>query len=274
MKKTLLFISLIILVGCNQPEQSMTEEFHKIYDGGSDVSSMLQKTAKITVFFGHQSVGYNITEGIEAWHAETGIPSTLVETREFKEIDSGAFVHFRIGENQDPFSKMEDFATVLKQLPDTILPIAFFKFCYIDILDTTQVDPLFNGFKKRMIQLKKQHPLVKIVLVTAPYTGIQRGWRALVKRVLFMPLDGELENMKRHQFNTRMIEELGEDFSIFDLGKVESTLPNGTANTYKYKGEYYPALCDEYTYDLGHLTDMGSRVVSYNLISFLAGHGL
>lgn len=274
MREICLFLSLIFLAGCNKPEQSMTEEFHKVYDGGNDVSSMLKEIGKTTIFFGHQSVGYNIMDGLEAWYNETAVQSALVETRDFKEIDSPAFVHFRIGENQDPISKIEDFATILGQIPDTLASIAFFKFCYVDIIDTTSVAPLFAMFQERMVQLKQQYPHVKIILVTATYTGIQTGWRALVKRVLFMPLAGELENIKRHQFNTRMLEEMGDNFPVFDLGKIESTLPDGTSNTYKYKGEYYPALCNVYTHDLGHLNESGSRVVSYNLISFLAGHGL
>ena len=106
--------------------------------------------------------------------------------------------------------------------------------------------------------------------MTAPYIALQKGAKAIVKRVLFMPLYGELSNINKNKFNERVIEELGDEFPIFDLALVEATKPDGSLTTHKYKGESYPALSYIYTDDMGHLNSYGSKVAAYNLISFLA----
>ena len=68
--------------------------------------------------------------------------------------------------------------------------------------------------------------------------------------------------------------ELGDEFPIFDLALVEATLPDGELNTYDYEGNTYPSLCYSYTSDLSHLNAVGSQIVAYNLLSFLANESL
>ncbi len=81
---------------------------------------------------------------------------------------------------------------------------------------------------------------------------------------------GRLDNIKREEFNNKLISEFEGLMPIFDLGDIESTLPDGSKSTYKYKGKDYPCMPDIYTYDLGHLTDLGSKTLAYNLLAFLA----
>jgi hypothetical protein len=272
MRNILLLAVLVILAGCNKPDQPMPEEYYLVYDGGNDVATLLKKLDGSSIYFGHQSVGYNIMEGVEHWYRASGLEPGIAETR-IPGDRPAVFMHFPVGRNHEPFSKIADFESLLSEIPDSASSMALFKFCYVDIVDTTDVESLFAAYKESMLRLREAYPCVKIVLVTAPYTGIQTGPRALVKRVLFMPLAGELENMKRHEFNKKLVDELGGLFPVFDLARIESTLPDGGDFTYRYKGGRYPALVYAYTDDLGHLNTQGSRLVAHNLIAYLAQLG-
>ena len=94
--------------------------------------------------------------------------------------------------------------------------------------------------------------------------------RPTAKKILQRAPHGFLENIKRNEFNERVLNELQGDFPIFDLAAVETTLPDGSMHTYKHKGNEYPCIPDFYTSDLGHLNDYGARLVAYNLVGFLA----
>lgn len=271
MKINILFFGFILILGCSKENSSDMLDFYKMYGSeNEDPASQLQRLSDRTVYFGHQSVGFNILQGIEAWSAETGVPIDIVDTRNFSEADHPALIHFGIGQNEDPNSKTDDFVSVLSEMGEDTGAIALFKFCYVDFHDESDVDPIFDYFKEKMLHLKEEYPGVIIVLCTVPYTALQKGIKAVAKKVLSMPLAGELENIKRSEFNERLISELGPEFPVFDLGKIEATKPDGTLNTYKYEGETYPAMVHQYTDDLDHPNTLGSRIIAYNMISFLA----
>lgn len=245
-------------------------EFIKVYNNNQIMPSMLKQIDQTTIYFGHRSVGNNILGGINEWEKDAGIQLNIVDSDEFSEVKSPAFVHFRIGENGDPIGKIDAFVSAIARISNDTFSLAFFKFCFADISDTTQINPLFNYFKEQMLYLKDNYPNIKIILVTAPYTSIQKGMKAIIKRALLMPLGGQMENMRRSEFNDRMVNEMGNEFPIFDLARVESTLPKGEPNTYNFKGNTYPALADIYTHDQCHLNDYGSKIAAYNLIAFLS----
>jgi hypothetical protein len=265
-----LTVACFVLYGCSIKENNMSE-FHLTYGGNiENVGILLQEAVKQNIFFGHQSVGWNIISGIEKWEEEAGIKLLKTETRDFKDIDDASFTHFAVGKNADPLAKIDDFVSLVGTIPKTTEPIAFFKFCYVDIIPSTNTDELFDYYKERMHHLSKEHPEIKVVLMTVPLTGIQKGWKSIVKHTLGKVPYGYLENIKRSEFNKMIIEEFSGVFPIFDLARVESTLPDGTINTFSYKEAEYPCVPDFYTSDLGHLNDYGAKVVSYNLLAFLA----
>jgi len=271
LKINILLFGFILILGCSKEYSSDMLDFYKVYGSEKkDPSSQLQLLSGRTVYFGHQSVGFNIIQGIEAWSAETGVPINIVDTRNFRDVERPALIHFGIGQNEDPNSKTDDFVSVLSEMGEDTGAIALFKFCYVDFHDESDVDPIFEYFKEKMLQLKVDYPGIRVVLCTVPYTALQKGIKAVAKKVLSMPLAGELENIKRSEFNERLISELGPEFPVFDLGKIEATMPDGTLNTYKHEGETYPAMVHQYTDDLDHLNTLGSRIMAYNIISFLS----
>ena len=83
--------------------------------GGTPVADAnLAAIADSAVFFGHQSVGRNILDGVSAVYAAEGLePPVIVESGSAPSAEA-AFAHARVGKNTDPLSKMADFAGLLR----------------------------------------------------------------------------------------------------------------------------------------------------------------
>lgn len=261
---------MLALAGCTQNKSAM-DNFYKVY--GSDMEDMgtaLKNLSNQKIYFGHQSVGYNILSGMEQWEEEAGIQLNISETRDLSNTGDASFVHFRVGENRDPYSKIDDFAKLVQQIPKDEPSVAFFKFCYIDFQPEADVDAIFKAYKEKMLALRDSSGNCRIVLCTVPVTAIQKGYKALAKKILGKPLRHTRENIKREAFSERIRNELGEDFPVFDLAKVESTLPDGSTQTFKYKGKQHPSMPHSYTRDMGHLNPQGARIVAYSFIAFFS----
>ena len=116
--RSILYITLLlVLAGCTQNKPPM-ENFHKVY--GSEIEDMgaaLKKISAQKIYFGHQSVGYDILSGMEQWEEESGVKISKTETRDLSvssRTDGFSLVHFRVGENRDPYSKIDDFEDWVK----------------------------------------------------------------------------------------------------------------------------------------------------------------
>jgi hypothetical protein len=265
-----LFIATL-LVACNKEDYDMNE-FHKMYgDASMDVGAMIDKISNYQIYFGHQSIGNNILSGISQWEQETGSSLNIIQTRDFENIKGESFVHYMVGNNGDPQSKISDFSSVMKSIPEEVKAYSFFKLCYVDITEDSDVEGIFLSFKEEIVRLMEELPAdVRLILFTVPVTGIQKGWKAFAKKILNRPPWGALQNVNRHRFNELLKEEFSGILPIFDLAGVETTLPDGTLQTFKYEGKEYPCMPDFYTSDLGHLNDYGSKLVAYNLLAYLA----
>ena len=212
------------------------------------------------VYFGHQSVGGNIIEGLRdlsAAHNES--PLRIVRSRD-RGSSPSALVEFTIGENGRPESKMKDFAAALEQIDDTAQAIAIFKYCYLDITPETNVELLFASHRKALHEMRVQHPNMTFVHVTAPLTEPESGPRYLVKRLLGKPTTRDA-NVKRNRFNAMLrAQYTGEP--IFDLAKVESTRPNGSRSFFHNGTDMVYTLAPELTDDGGHLNATGRRAAA------------
>jgi hypothetical protein len=261
---------LLLFAGC-QRNGNDVKEIHVEYGNGTDqVGSYIQKVDGLKIYFGHQSVGYNILDGIEMWENESGVRLEKVESRD-PALNAGTpLVHFRVGSNSFPRAKIDDFVNFVEQVPDEGNPVALFKFCYVDFTPETDVDSLFGYYKEKMLYLKENYPHVRLMACTVPYMGLKRGVKTQVKKVLGRPANGRLANIKRNAFNRKLLSDFPGSIPVFDLGGIESTLPDGSKATFNYDGTDYPYMPDIYTYDLGHLTELGSKTLAYNLLAFFA----
>ena len=212
------------------------------------------------IYFGHQSVGGNVIEGLRDLNAAHGdAPLRMVRTRDRSPVPS-ALVEFTIGENGQPESKMKDFAAALDQIGDTTPAIAIFKYCYLDITPRTNVDLLFATHRKAVNEMRVRHPNMTFVQVTAPLTRLESGPGYLVKRLLGKPTTRDA-NAKRNRFNAMLREEYAGE-PLFDLAKVESTRPDGSRAFFRNGGEVVYTLASELTDDGGHLNAAGRRAAA------------
>lgn len=267
---TVLLIAIMV-TGCNEKQEDMNE-FYKMYGSDSaDVGSMINKISNQKIIFGHQSVGRNILSGIDYWENESGINLNRITTRDVPTSSEGVFLDFVVGRNRDPKGKVDDFVSLMESTPEDSASIAFFKLCYIDITESTNVNELFEYYKERMYYLKELLPNTRFVAITCPISNVKFSVKAIVKRIIGRGANDIKDNIVRDEFNQRLVGELSGDFPVFDLADLESTFPDGSKSTFKKNGKKYPCMTIiNATEDGGHLNELGSKAVAYNLLAFLA----
>jgi hypothetical protein len=229
----------------------------------------LQTIAKAKIFFGHQSVGYNIIEGLSELNQKAQGGIDIIELQDNVFLPQSYFAHKKNGINEKPESKCDAFAQTLDSGFADSLDIAFFKFCYIDFNKESNVQAIFDYYKKTVKSIRLKHPQLKIIHVTAPLRLIQQGIKARLKDFLGKERGGTVENIKRNQYNDLLKKEFKNE-PIFDLAKVESTYPDGTRETFEKDGKKYYTMIPAFTKDSGHLNTIGSQLAAKELAHVLA----
>jgi hypothetical protein len=224
-----------------------------------------------TIYFGHQSIGANVIEGIKDIMANNpSIRLDIVESASPRSPAAGTLLHSRVGENTDPSSKIRDFAEVMNSGMGDAVHIAFFKFCYIDIDPATDVAKLFEDYRDAMEQLRDRYEKTSFVHVTVPLRTVQTGIKVPIKKVIGRPIGGYADNIKRNEYNELLRHHYKDREPVFDLAMIESTSPDGKRVGFESGGQRYRSLVPEYTHDGRHLNELGRRVVAEQLLIFLA----
>lgn len=231
----------------------------------------LEKLSQKKIFFGHQSVGDNILDGIsKIMQSNKSIRLNIVKTDSPSAFSQPIFAHADIGMNDDPNSKIVGFRDYMANGIGNKADIAFFKFCFWDIRSKTDIQQIFNNYKAAMMELKARYPKVLFVHFTVPLMTHKDGMKAKIKSMLNMEDETDIDNMKRNELNELLLREYSGREPIFDIAKVESTLPDGRQTSFAVNGKSYYYLAQEYTNDGGHLNDLGKKVVAEQLLMFLA----
>lgn len=229
------------------------------------------RLAERRIFFGHQSVGSNIMEGVAALAREDpSLGLRVADLADVPELPGGFFAHDKVGQNGQPAGKTDDFASKVDRGLAGRVDVALHKYCYIDIDDRSDPAALFAHYRDTMAALRRQHPEVTFVHVTAPLTHVQKGPKVLVKRLIGRAPGGYLDNLRREQFNELMRREYAGREPLFDLAAIEATRPDGTEERFSWKGQTGRALYTAYGSDGRHLNDAGRRHVAGELIVMLA----
>jgi hypothetical protein len=249
---------------------------HAAGDPGALIGSLskadVERLSKKRVFFGHQSIGYNIVDGLvalEREHPELGL--AVKETRDGAQIASGVFAHGRVGENKAPSSKIRDFTTSIEGGLAEKVDVAFFKFCYVDFEADTDAAKVFDEYRAAMTHLHQKFPRLTIVHVTVPLAVVQTGPKAVLKRLLGKKRWGADANIVRNQYNELLRHEYAGKEPLFDLAAVEATRADGGTASFEEGGATYPMLAAEYASDGKHLNPFGGRWVAAQLVKYLAG---
>ena len=227
----------------------------------------LERVARERIYFGHQSVGANLLQGVQELAAQAGVPVRIVRADRASEVPAASFGHTFVPENGQPLKKLESFRAALGS---AAVDIAFVKFCYVDIRGDTDVEGLFDRYRRTIAELRRSHPRTTFVHVTLPLTTVQAGFKALAKRLLGRAPYGTIENVRREQYNRLLREAYAGREPLFDLARIESTAPDGSPVRVEWNGVLAPALAPAYTDDGGHLNAEGRRRAARELIAVLA----
>jgi hypothetical protein len=236
-----------------------------------NIADDLRSLMTTRIFFGHQSVGQNIIDGIGELLSRHGLATDYIVDHDPPEpADRGFLWHRPVGRNTQPISKCEDFAHILTQPPTRHVDFALFKFCYIDINEHTDITNLFNAYRQHMEQLKIRRPDIHFIHTTVPLRDNANGPGVWIREMLGRPNRSKLANINRNRFNRLLAEQYGHE-SVFDLAASESGYPDGRRSSFTYKNrDIYYCLANKYTNDGGHLNAAGRLKVAEDFIRYLA----
>lgn len=267
----IIFFLAIFLTTCNggkMPEKTThSPSIKDIQD------SAWKKLSEKKIYFGHQSVGFNIIDGIkDVMRENPQIKLNIVETSDPSEFNIPLFAHSRVGKNMDPKSKIDAFASFVEKGIGGKADVAFFKFCYVDVTARTDVDQVFHNYKNTMSRLKESYPGTKFIHMTVPLTLTKTTIKTRIKKWIGKKAIWEYDdNIARNKFNELLRKEYNGKEPVFDLAKIESTFPDGTRSSFTKDGRTYYSLVSDYTHDGGHLNEKGRKIVAEQLLILLAG---
>ncbi|MFA5014779.1 MAG: hypothetical protein WC549_04500 [Actinomycetota bacterium] len=219
------------------------------------------------IYFGHQSVGYNIVEGIQEIIANNpNIKLNIKVAKNPSDFNAPVFAHSPVGKNRDPFTKIADFKAIMDSGVGRKVDIAFFKLCYIDIDQDTDLDRLFNYYKENMRQIQENYPNAIFIHCSVPVRTTNTSIKAAIMRLLGKTVWGDKENIARNKYNQKLANEYGSSGRFFDLAKYEATSPNGALTHCAKDGKDCLALYSKYSEDGGHLSSLGRKAVSTKLL--------
>jgi len=232
------------------------------------------KLAEKKIFFGHQSVGYNIIDGItDVINERDYIKLNVIEAREPAAFDQPVFAHSQVGMNTDPFSKIKRFGEIMDSGVGSKVDMAFFKFCYVDIMRDSYPQEIFDGYSAALKDLKNRYPATKFLHITVPVRSVPIGARKSLKQSvkLLIGMPGVLDdNMMRERYNKLLRDGYSKTEPFFDLALIESVNPDGFRCYAAGGTEKVNVMAPEYTDDGGHLNSRGGIKMAEQLLIILA----
>jgi hypothetical protein len=261
-----IFLCSMSLIGCGQQTSNKQIAHTSLHD--IPIAAWKQLSKK-KIYFGHQSVGNNILDGIrDVMKDHPQIALHITESPAKADLKSPVFAHSMVGKNSDPKSKIDEFSRNLRAGMGDEADIAFLKLCFVDILPQTDIVKVFEYYKHTMEEIKNKFPKTTFIHFTVPLTTKQIWLKEFVKGLI-----GKMnfyDNVKRNEFNAMLRHAYVGMEPFFDLAKLESTFPDGSQSTFTKDGNIYAALVPDYTNDGGHLNEKGRRIVAEHLLVYLA----
>jgi len=220
---------------------------------------------KLRVFFGHQSVGRNILDGIRQNHPNAKI--VAYDSQEKGARKYGIF-HKSIGRNGDPYSKIDGFVECV-QSAATPFDIALMKFCYADIDTMTDVNELFQYYQEAMNKLSRTLPGTRILHCTVPLRSIRLGIRSFLRLAFGRSVTAIQENIQREALSDLVRSDCLENSRLFDIAALESKSLSGSLCVPNYHAVRVPALDPYYSSDGGHLNGVGRRYIAEKFVQLI-----
>lgn len=228
----------------------------------------LSEVGKARIFFGHQSVGQNLLNGLNSLMDSSAPQVNIIKVGKETELPPGpCLVHAYLGENANPTAKIRDFSEFLDKPQSQDWNAVLLKFCFLDITRNTNVSALFKRYEDTVASLKQRHPNWIFIHATAPLTRAD-GLKAFVKKILGKRT-AEDDNMKRMEYDSLLVSTFGSE-PILDISRIESTHPDGSRESFTRSGSTYYEMAREYTLDGGHLNADGSRILAAEFVHVVA----
>lgn len=259
------FTFLLFLSACTKEKDNIQYSMDNIKNVPQ---AKWDKLASKKIYFGHQSVGYNMVDGMEVVLKEnTNIKLNINKGRESNLFRKPAFAHDNNGSNRDPRLKIDDFYTTLNHIGQEV-DFAGFKFCYVDVEKGTNINELFSYYTKKMNEVALKYPDLTLIHYTVPLKSLQTGLKAFIKKILGKDI-GIDDNSVRNEFNNLLRKEYKNQI-IFDLAKFESSYPDGKRSFSEVNGKKIYTMAPIYTSDGGHLSKIGKKKIGEDYLCFLA----
>jgi hypothetical protein len=259
-------LACLTLGGCEQKGPATDAMLNPATQLSMPTTAEWQQFAALRIAFGHQSVGFNVLDGIAELAREQHMSLAIVETD--KPFDGPAIHHFRIGRNEDPASKLSAFDSIMNSDIGASADIAMMKFCFVDFGERTDPAQLAKNYIDELDKLAQQYPNTRFVPITAPLTTVQTGPKAWLKTLTGRAPAGYAENNRRAVFNQLLRQHYADTRTLFDLAAIES-LHGSSAVTIDNRS--IEILDQTLTSDGGHLNTKGQLMVGMALIHHLAG---
>ncbi len=266
----MLVVMLLGLPACGEKEVTRELEIESQISGIS--TSRWNNISKKYIFFGHQSVGRNILEGIAGVQKEHSGINLRVEELKDKAPSGPALWHSRVGKNTQPSTKINEFERVLSEYGASF-DYAGLKFCYVDVNQDTDVKALFNEYQLSVERLKKKFPHIKIIHFTVPLEATSWDIISKVKSVVKTIIGKPDANYRRYEYNQLVRGAYEKNEPFFDLAHIEATFPDGRRSTRTKDGVHYETLVPAYTNDGGHLNELAQKIVAESLLMFMLDMG-
>jgi hypothetical protein len=124
--------------------------------------------------------------------------------------------------------------------------IVMLKLCFEDVAPDTDAQALFAQYQQQMNALRASRPDLTIVHFTMPLTVVE-NWKAyLVKTVLRRPMERD-RNAVRNRYNELIRQAYEGKEPLFDIARLESTLPSGERIFFNQGADKVYVLADHRT---------------------------
>ncbi len=261
---------LFFISSCNQEkdkEFDMIKKTKLLNIEKNDIDILSSKK----IYFGHMSVGKNILSGVSRILDKNNFRLNVLSIEDNKDrfFTNGYLLHSNIGRNGDPYSKIRDFELKISNELFKNVDVSFFKFCYVDFKQGTDVEAVFQKYTDTMDFLIQKYPDIIFVHTTVPLRKLQTGIKATIKKLIGKSIGIE-DNLARNKFNKLLKEKYQNAAPIFDIALFESTKPNGLREFVKVGNDTCYTLANDYTYDGGHLNLKGEDYIGEQLLVFLS----
>lgn len=255
---------LLAVAGCSGPSveaSRVSPDLQRI------TPEQWQRLSQRAIYFGHQSVGENILDGIRDLASENAhIRLRIVSGH--AEPTSAALHEFLIGQNGDVDSKNTAFLSATQGALGP-RPVLMFKYCYVDMDAQTDAKRMFEAYRQTVSVLRAKHPQAVIVHVTAPLVAESSLFRYYINAVRGIPTTRD-ENARRNEYNQLLRSTYAGKEPVFDLAAAESTHADGRRSHVIVDGKPVDSLAPEWTDDGGHLNKRGRRRVAAQFLMTLA----